>query len=271
VQKRAVQIIGKAIGDTIKESHLDPGEIPLFVHGGGGGCIGANLADYVGLPEMFLFRQGSVFAAFGSSHMSIMHAYEKRMDLRLFHKSIPKEEFCQILNAAVVDLQRQAFNDMRGEGFKEKEIRFEVELELRESMNDTPVSITLSNPFLWLVRDWQPFLDSIKNKLNNDITIEPDPKILVSMITLKAFGNNPHYEPKPSENKVLSTTLPKGNRALYTGDGHWVETKVYEWDFLVSPNVLFGPTIIESPETTVIVPAGKKIIIDENFNGIVQS
>ena len=76
----------------------------------------------------------------------------------------------------------------------------------------------------------------------------------------------PKLKPKlkkyPLEDKIPRANAFKGERKVYTR-GKWVEAKVCEMDLLNPGNEIEGLAIIEAPTTTLLVPEGKKIEIDE--------
>jgi N-methylhydantoinase A len=61
----------------------------------------------------------------------------------------------------------------------------------------------------------------------------------------------------------------KGERDAYFEEKNcFVKTRVYEGDKLLSGNVLEGPCIIEEKMTSVVVPPGFKMVVDEYGNYI---
>jgi len=45
--------------------------------------------------------------------------------------------------------------------------------------------------------------------------------------------------------------------------GKWNRAEIYEMDPLESGNEANGLSILEAPATTMLVPAGKKVVVDE--------
>ena len=58
-------------------------------------------------------------------------------------------------------------------------------------------------------------------------------------------------------------------------DVYWEEeptsTPVYSQAKLRNGNVVTGPAIIESDDTTIVVPGGKKYTVDQLLNGVIES
>jgi N-methylhydantoinase A/oxoprolinase/acetone carboxylase beta subunit len=66
----------------------------------------------------------------------------------------------------------------------------------------------------------------------------------------------------PLEGKKPPKEAFKGERGVYQ-KGKWVTAKLYEMDLLKPSNEIEGPAIVEAPATTLLVPSGRKIRMDE--------
>jgi acetone carboxylase, beta subunit len=58
------------------------------------------------------------------------------------------------------------------------------------------------------------------------------------------------------------TTARKGTRNMYQ-KGRWLPAALFEMELLEPGNEIAGPAIIEHPATTLVVPDGRRIEIDE--------
>jgi N-methylhydantoinase A/oxoprolinase/acetone carboxylase beta subunit len=98
------------------------------------------------------------------------------------------------------------------------------------------------------------------------------PSAGVEIISLVAEGTAPAIKPKLVPRNYVgkdpSATL-KGEREVYF-DGNWIKTKVYDNSRLQVGNVIEGPSIIEVIDTTVVVPRGRKVTIDEYLNMVME-
>jgi len=57
----------------------------------------------------------------------------------------------------------------------------------------------------------------------------------------------------------------KGTRDVYW-DGKFMSTEVYQWELLGHGNEAKGPAIVESVNTTLVVPPGQRLWVDEYKN-----
>ena len=269
IKTRAVEIIGTGIRALVEDIDLDYSQIPLFALGGAGGCLGSQISDFLGLAQTYIFRHGSVSGAFGSGKMDIVHVYESPASFDLLQHKMKEAEICQQINRRVSDLQRAAFKDMSGEGFSAEDLHFRLELELTDCSSQILGSIELSTPFIFPPHDFD-YLRNLARTKYTELSAQQEDALCVSRIKLKAIGSVPQYGYFEDRSKETSQVVPKGSRSFYSGEGCWTKAAVYDWDCLSASSIFTGPLILESPDTTVFVPSGKQLIVDETLTGIIQ-
>jgi N-methylhydantoinase A len=260
IKNKAVEIIGNKIREVISIEGDSPSKFSLFAVGGGGGCIGSDLMDHAGLAEVCVFRQGSVFGAYGSSGMDIMHQYKERMNVVWKKNDAASAQIVRALNKVILALQRHAEKDMSGEGFSPQEIRFETELELKSLSAEKTYRLILPSPFLWPESAFFPLTGDMPAKK----------KIRITGVVLKALGEIPHAEPTLQPDGGSRKNLKKGVRRVYVAPGTFEDIPVFSWDDFSASRLVTGPALIESSETTLWLPAGKTIWFDEYGSGIIK-
>ncbi|MCZ7526505.1 MAG: hydantoinase/oxoprolinase family protein [Acidimicrobiia bacterium] len=120
-REEAVRRVRAALADIAAEEVrrlLDGGEAgdhALFAFGGGGGLHAAEIAERLGMRDVYLFPQASVFSAFGSSTLDVVHAYEEAVAGR------PPAALAQ-------ELEEVARADMEVEGFDPAEAAVAIEV-----------------------------------------------------------------------------------------------------------------------------------------------
>ena len=260
IKKEAAQTIGKSIKALMlaEREHVDA--FSLFAVGGGGGCIASDLMDEVGFREAHIFRLGSVFGAYGSSSMDILHQYKERLNLVWKRNHTDSATTARALNKSVLELQSRAGKDMAGEGFSPEKIRFEVELELRLPSGGAVYRLALPTPFLWPETAFTPFPREIKSPRN----------LLITGLILKALGMVPHAQRVPRKYEGDNESFEKGSRRVYESSKTFRNVRVYDWDTLFLPCEIPGPAILESRETTAWLPEGKTLTMDEYANGTIK-
>ena len=256
-------ICASDIGDLIKSRGLSPRDFVLFSFGGAGGLYCCGIADKVGIPRIYVFAFSSVFSAFGSSCADVLHAYESLVNISLQRRDGTPQ--IERFNKVVHGLMDSVLMDMRGEGFPPEKVSFSLELEATAnnltSALESPLTLLKETP------DIGRILDAFSGQNNLGRVDE----LSIRLLRLRATS--------PAAHPVLSThafagespeKALKGKREVYWKDGPR-QTAVYRQPELACGNVVMGPAVIESDDTVVLIPAGKKYTVDNLLNGVIES
>ena len=256
-------ICAEDIGNLIKAGGYNPGDFVLFSFGGAGSIYCCGIADKVGIPRIYCFRFSSVFSAFGSSCADVLHTYESLARLSLKRKGSQSQ--IQGFNGIVKGLMNSVFKDMRGEGFPPEKVSFSLELEVASgnltSVLESPVTL-LEGP-----QDMGRILDTFA-KQNNLGHVD---ELAIHLFRLRA--TSPAAHPKLATHDFAGESPEKalkGYREVYWKDG-FTRTAIYGQTKLEYGNIVTGPAIIESDDTTVLIPRGKKYTVDNLLNGVIES
>lgn len=255
-------ICAGGISNLIKVKGYNPGDFVLFSFGGAGGLYCCGVADKVGIPRVYCSRFSSVFSAFGSSCADVLHSYDSLSRISIKRRSSDSQ--IQEFNDTVKGLINSALRDMRGEGFPPDKVSMSLELEVKTDA--TPVVIECPASIIEGQEDIDKILDAFARQ-NDGVTVD-ELKILnfrLRATSPAAHPELPFYEPTgKSPEKAF-----KGHRDVYWKDGY-IQTKIYGQSRLECGNVIPGPAIIESDDTTVLVPAGKKYTVDTLLSGVIE-
>jgi N-methylhydantoinase A/oxoprolinase/acetone carboxylase beta subunit len=273
------RIIEQNMAGAIKrEVHLrgyHPEDFVLFAFGGGGPT---HVAGYrADVPTAVIFPQAPVFSALGSSVMDILHVYEQSGRMQFMAPAteqivVDADEF----NARVQTLIDRARRDLEAEGLADRDVAFSVELDM------------LYGGLVQVKRVACPVLA---------ITSEDDARRVYSDFE-KEFSEafSPHVVNKPGgvyiDGIIVKATVPTekltlpvhplggpdpspartGSRSAYWPElGTRVETDVYAFDSLVPGNLVPGPAIAEMEYSTIVVPPGQQLRIDQHGLGILEA
>ncbi len=250
------------ISRLISEAGYNPKDFVLFSFGGAGGIYCCGIADKVGIPKIYTFRFSSVFGAFGSSCADVLHTYES-----LTEKSITRNaDKAQIegFNSVVRDLMTSALRDMRGEGFPPEKVSYSLELEA----DSGGVSAILEAPAPLL--KGQAEINKILAAFATQNGLGKIDGVSVNMFRLRA--TSPVVHPVLASHNLVGENPEKAlkeSRNVYWQNG-FSRTAIYEQQKLECGNVVLGPAIIESENTTILLPEGRKYTIDNLLNGLIE-
>ena len=72
----------------------------------------------------------------------------------------------------------------------------------------------------------------------------------------------PKLVKRPLEGKDLPSEAHKGERAVFM-EGEWHNTPIIDMDLIRPGNEITGIAIIEAPSTTLVLPPGRQVRMDE--------
>lgn len=252
-----------ALKQLTAERGYKTNEFLLFSFGGGGGLFSAEVARKSGIKRVYTFPFSSVFSAYGLSTADINHVYEVRTNINIQKEDTNISESIQYIRKEIEKMRNWAYRDMRGEGFEAKDVQFQVELE--SIIDNGARSKTLSLP-LYCTED-EINTNQIEKELLEQSKFN---KYMIEFIQIKAWANIPHYH---FVELPLSSSNPADALKEIRTIG-WakqsVEAKIYNASLLKPGNVIVGPAIIESNDTTILVPPNATYRVDKFSNGILE-
>jgi N-methylhydantoinase A len=255
-------ICAEDIANLIKAGGYDPAEFVLFSFGGAGGLYCCGIADKVGIPRIYCFRFSSVFSAFGSSCADVLHTYESltRLSLKRRESQSQVNEF----NQTVKGLIDAVLRDMRGEGFPPEKVSLSLELEAASG----DIAGVLASPVTAL--EGPPDVARILDAFSAQNNVADIDELKIRLFRLRAASPAAHPELKTYD---FSGESPEkalvGYRDVYWKDG-FTRTAIYRQVKLACGNAVKGPAVIESDNTTVLIPPGKKYTVDNLLNGVIE-
>ena len=211
--------IAQAIGKQLRQRDLTPSQVALFASGGAGGLLAHAVASRAGLGAVYGFTVNSVFSAFGLSRLDVSHSYE----------ALPSAS----LGCALDGLRERARRDMQGEGIDTSAVTYAIEGEVVAPDGGVRVVALGDEPDVAVAAT-----DALTGHLR--------------LARLRATTAGVRGALPLADGRALVT---RGQRALHLGDG--VATiPVFDWDTGAAGAALHGPAILESAETTLLIPPG---------------
>lgn len=222
----------------------------LLLYGGAGPVHGGGILAHVGARRAVMTRTASVFSAFSSASMDVLHQYP-----------VPAPEivgsdvaaWSSSVETALPDRIARAERDMRGEGFAAGSLRYRLHALGRDG-DGRSVSVRVP---LELAAE-SAALEQMHRAL-------AEAGAGVQLLSLEATARVPHHEvaaaPLGDED---ATEAIVGRREAYWGPAVGLATApVYDRDRLLPGNALEGPALVQGSDTTIVVPPGQRLEVDE--------
>lgn len=260
-----------------REVHLrgyHPEDFVLFAFGGGGPTHVAGYA--AGVPTSVIFPQAPVFSALGSSVMDIMHVYEQsKRILFLDGNTQALTDDYEAYNAPVREMVAQARDDLISEGLDPDEAVFSVELDM---LYGGQVQVKrVSAPLLEIhsVEDAAAVYDAFEKEYSEafspHVVNKPGGAYIESMVVKATVAQEKLELPVHPLGDADPEHARQSSREAYWPElGTRVDTPVYGFGQLVPGNVVEGPGLIEAEFTTIVVPPGRTLTIDEHGLGLLE-
>jgi N-methylhydantoinase A/oxoprolinase/acetone carboxylase beta subunit len=272
------RIVEQNMASAIKrEVHLrgyHPEDFALFAFGGGGPT---HVAGYrADVPTAVIFPQAPVFSALGSSVMDIMHVYEQSRRMPFMAPAteqivIDRDAF----NAVVDEMVEKARTDLEAEGLGGEDIVFSVELDM---LYGGLVHVKrVSSPVLRLESEddarlvYEAFEKEFSEAFSPHVVNKPGGAFLDGIVLKATVVTEklalPVHDLRPADPSAART----GSRSAYWPElGERAETDVLSFDLLMPGNTVPGPGIVEMEYSTIVVPPGQQLRIDQHGLGILE-
>lgn len=274
VQEAALAIkrlVDKTMGqevERLKQEIWPQGGQPLLVvYGGAGPAHACGVAETAGLSKIIFTPHSAVFSAFGSSSLDVGHVYYRRVDCQL-----AEGKKLDDLAAPIMAMQTEALKDMRGEGFGGQAMDYLLELLVGAKGGKREVRIAAEPGFFsdeGRLRDIAAQAGKRLAALGEDA----GKGLMISTVSLIAQAGITHYRIKEQTLAPAAGARDarKGSRQAYLqAGGPAREVPVYDRDQLLPGHELQGPALVESRETTALVPGDWKLRVDKYNHCILE-
>ncbi len=238
----------RAIRVSSMERGLDPREFTLMAFGGAGPLHAADLAEELGISTIIVPEMAGVLSAKGLLVSDIKNDYSVTQISRV-HETDSRE-----FSAGLEGLRERAIQEYRKDRIPTSRMLFSYSVDMRYTGQAYEITV----PFDGQVgSSFREDLAHSFHRAHKQLYWWNDLARTIEIVTLRisAISEVPKIRPRPEE---PAGTDPKsallGTRRVYFGSaGDFLETKVYRREALKCGNVVEGPSILESKDTTVVV------------------
>lgn len=262
---KTYQISMSDMAQLIREMTINRGQEPnnftLFCYGGAGALYAADLAEELGIPEVYIPAHAGVFSAFGSLCADVILDYLQTyyVPLAKLNDDRINHIFAQMHQKGVSDIQRN---------YSTVDARFSFLLDLRyvgETFEIT-VPVMFENKLTKRALEDAVNIFHTEHKRLYGFNRPDEPLELVNLrLRVSVPQPNPPFSYFPKSGSLEQAC--KGYRPVYHRSAfEFVSTPVYDWQQLYQGIVLEGPAVIEDGGTTVVIPPQHKCAIDEFGN-----
>jgi acetone carboxylase beta subunit len=242
---------------------------------GYGGAGPMHLAGYAGdypWKGVASVPHAAAFSAWGGACMDYAHRRHKSVSALIppgEYAGAMKQQAAQTVSAGWEELERQLLDELLAEGFTREQVslKHSAYIKYYGHLDDLEVP----SPFERLHNEAEvdQVLAAFEDIFTKTYTLAGKPpfptfqigevSVVAEVSTVKPLINT--YE---LEGKEPPKSASKGKRAVYQ-EGHWTDAPIFEMDELRAGNEVTGVAIIEAPNTTLFVPPGWSVRLDERM------
>lgn len=261
-------VINSKMSDLIRRQVVRAGHVPedyvIYAFGGAGPVHAAAYGAELGIGRVYVFPISPVFSAFGVASSDVVHT---KMVTRHLVAPIDMEALNREIQAIEANLARV----MEQEGFSEEGMTFRRTLYMRYTRQVNEVGVQIPHGLL-KAHDRSRIEGAFNAKyeeMYGSGAGHAEAGIEVISITVDAIGATvkPALRRQPLVGPDSQAAHKGDRRAYFSGkDPGYKHTKIFDYTRLQAGNVITGPAIIETPFTTVVVPEGHLVKMDEYLN-----
>ena len=259
----------EAASTMVLAKGYNPAEFTILIYGGAGPVHMWGFTEGLDVADVITVPYAAAFSAFGAACSEYMHRYHKGF-IASIHLDEAEAQKATI-GQQMVDLYKQmedtARKELAEEGADISNISFNYGMYARyigqlESF-DTPLDISTADEAKNV-----DYLLSLFEEMYTKIYPEgarfPEVGYAISELYIKAVI--PKAMPVLKEHTLAGST-PKESAYVHSRKvnhkGEFHDFKVWQMSELEAGNIIFGPSIIRDPMTTLVIPPEKSIEIDQ--------
>ena len=255
-----------------------PENYTLMSFGGGGPLHVAGYSRGLNFQDILIPEWAPAFSAFGCACADHSYRHEKSTDLIMPPDGGMNTFVASMLNSTWSDLKSNIAKEFEKEGRDPSEIEFRASLRLQYlgMFDDLEVQSPTEELSLKFIDDLQRYdsADLIEitrryNELFEQIFRRGTTSPELGYHITKAIGTGVLPVPKPKLPKQESSgekpddDASKGNRDIFW-DKSWHDASLWEMSLLKPGNVINSPAVIEAPATTLVIPPGFRVKLDNH-------
>ena len=258
----ANSLMMRALRAVSTERGRDPRDFTLLAFGGAGPIHAAALAETMDISRLLVPIFPGLFSALGLLLADYRHDY-----IRSIVTPLDSVELDQIL-ACFSELEDSAVVELRSEGVPPEAIRFERYADLKYGYQLQ--ELTLAFPQTGHDTDIGSLLQQLFTEAHERaFGYHADDPIELVSLRLRALANAGRLRfAELASFSAKSSSTPDHNshsRQVYFGRGHGLlQTPIRRRQDIIG--IQSGPMIVEEPDTTVVVPPGWSVSLDEYSN-----
>ncbi|OZI67779.1 hydantoinase/oxoprolinase family protein [Bordetella genomosp. 4] len=259
--------MARALRAVTVERGRDPRDMTMIAFGGGGPLHAVDVAKLLGIKRVIAPVMAGVFCSAGMLGADAEHNFVKAILRPL--ANCDKET----INAAIAELRTQGLSVLAQEGYSKDAVEMAVSLDLRYLGQSSELTIALRSPAEQAIDDAAitQLVEDFGDQYRQTFGYGNDEPLELVNIRLSAYGRS-DQRLKFNEIRVDASALQgvSGTRQVsFERDQPPYETRLVPRS-AIKEEPWHGPLVIESYDTTIVVPPGASAHADKIGNIIID-
>jgi N-methylhydantoinase A/acetophenone carboxylase len=269
--------MGQEVFNEVALKGHDPREFVLMACGGAGATHACGFAPYLKVAKVIVSPYSSVFGAFGASTLNIQQVWEMSKTMKIFQWATQSySEDVDEFNRVVADLKNKAVRDLQLEGYREDQIQFRLELDMRYGMQYNLMKVVSPRLTLRNSDDFKVICDTFTQQYAE--VYSPEATFPMGGINLECFHMTAVVALPPLELEAFegNDQTPSGAASLPAREAFWaslegfMKTPVFAFNELLVGNEIDGPALVEADDTTYVIEPGWRFVMDRFRNAVLE-
>lgn len=258
-----------SIESIISTRGVDPSEYHLMAYGGSGPLHMAEYSRGLGFSGVLTFPFAAAFSAFGCTTADYLHRYSQSVQIMIDTDAseLDRNKVRKQINEVWGELEDHARTEMSTEGHDADTVIVEPFAMMRYSGQLEDVEVVTPQIRLESDDDLNQLIqafETVYEAINRRVARYGEAGYTIMELGLIARVEKvkPNLVRQPLGPADPAINAYKGTRSMYY-NREWYVAQLWEMDLLGPGNVIEGPAIVEHPATTLVIPKGDRVRIDE--------
>lgn len=244
-----------------------PENYRLLSYGGGGPVHVAGYTEGLNFEDILVPSWAAGFSAYGCACAEYEYRADKTVQVSIADAQADLTDFARAINQAWGELKERVSGEFAKSGVRKEDVQFRYHLRVQYvgQLNDVEIQV----PFEQVATSEhvQTIIDLFEedySKMYSRAARSPELGYLVTtaIITGVVDCEKPSLPEEPLGSQEPEITYAQTRKVYYKGQ--WTEAKVYEMEHLKPGNRIHGFAVLESPNTTFVVPTGYETYLDQH-------
>ncbi len=243
----------------------DPSRYAMVAFGGAGGLFGAEVADFLGIQSVISPPNPGNLSAFGLHVSDIKSDYVKTLVRQ--QSSVKQSE----IQKAWIELEQQGADELANQGVLVDQIILSRSADMRYVGEGNEINVDLTAALTG--EEFFSCMWSTFHKVHDQtfgFHYEGQQDVEIVNIRVHAVGKVHRPEIKALPGNSNTQVEPNCSRRVYWRGKGWTDCDIYVRTELSPTQCLQGPAIIEEYGSTIVIPAGWSVKVDDYGNLVLE-